>query len=194
MKNNFKRASRLAGFTLLEVLVAVLILSIGLLGIAGLMLNTVQNNTVASQRTIATFLAQDMADRMRQTINVNQEVVVTNDLTTTSQTPLYALSEGQELACYGASADAACGTRQGAANHNLYVWTQQVAASLPGGTAVVCKDLTPDDGNSFTNNGCDATTSQSPWVIKVFWTVRAGDGITGGTSTVQRYIMFLGGA
>ena len=54
-----------SGFTLLEVLVAVLVLSFGLLGVAGLLLATVQNNTIASQRTTATFLAQDMADRIR---------------------------------------------------------------------------------------------------------------------------------
>lgn len=53
------------GFTLLEVLISVLILSIGLLGIAGLQLTALSNNTSAYNRSIATTLAYDMADRMR---------------------------------------------------------------------------------------------------------------------------------
>jgi type IV pilus assembly protein PilV len=194
MKNKFTRIAQASGFTLLEILVAVLVLSIGLLGIAGLMLNTVQNNSVSSQRTIATFLAQDMADRMRQTVNVNQRVVINkSDLGLTERQALYALSKGAATNCYGAAADATCGTPQGAANYNLYVWNQQVAASLPGGSAVVCQDLTPDDGLSFANPGCDATDPQAPWVVKVFWSVRERDGVSAGEGSVQRYVMFLGG-
>jgi type IV pilus assembly protein PilV len=53
------------GFTLLEVLVAVLVLSIGLLGLAGLMASSLKNSHSAYQRTQATWLAYDMLDRMR---------------------------------------------------------------------------------------------------------------------------------
>lgn len=54
-----------SGFTLLEVLVAVLVLSIGLLGLAGLMASGIRNNQSAYQRTQATWLAYDIVDRMR---------------------------------------------------------------------------------------------------------------------------------
>lgn len=53
------------GFTLLEVLIALLIFSFGLLGMAGLLAVSVQTNHSAYLRTQATFLAQGMADRMR---------------------------------------------------------------------------------------------------------------------------------
>ena len=53
------------GFTLLEVLVAIVVLSIGLLGLAGLMASSVRNNHSAYQRTQAAWLAYDMVDRMR---------------------------------------------------------------------------------------------------------------------------------
>ena len=56
---------RQSGFTLLEVLVAILVLSIGLLGLAGLMASSIRNNHSAYQRTQATWLAYDMIDRMR---------------------------------------------------------------------------------------------------------------------------------
>jgi len=56
---------RAAGFTLIEALIALLVLSIGLLGVAAMQLASLQANNGAFQRTQATFLAQDIADRMR---------------------------------------------------------------------------------------------------------------------------------
>lgn len=53
------------GYSLLEVLIAVLILSIGLLGLAGLQTTSLQSNQSASQVSQATFLASDILDRMR---------------------------------------------------------------------------------------------------------------------------------
>ena len=53
------------GFSLLEVLIALLIFSLGMLGLAGLMVVSVKTNQSAYQRTQASFLAQSMADRMR---------------------------------------------------------------------------------------------------------------------------------
>jgi type IV pilus assembly protein PilV len=53
------------GFTLLEVLVAIVVLSLGLLGLAGLQAASLRNNQTAYYRGIATQQAYDMADRMR---------------------------------------------------------------------------------------------------------------------------------
>lgn len=53
------------GFTLLEILIAVVILSIGLLGLAGLQTRSLQTNQSAMMRSLATVLAYDIVDRMR---------------------------------------------------------------------------------------------------------------------------------
>ena len=53
------------GFTLVEVLVALVVLSIGLLGVAGLQLVGLRGNLSASSRTQATYFADDIIDRMR---------------------------------------------------------------------------------------------------------------------------------
>jgi type IV pilus assembly protein PilV len=53
------------GFTLIEVLVAVLVLSIGLLGLAGLQTYSVASTHSAYLRSQATVLAYDIIDRMR---------------------------------------------------------------------------------------------------------------------------------
>ena len=55
------------GFTMVELLVAVLVLSIGLLGLAGLQAAGLRNNQSAYLRSQATILAYDVADRMRAT-------------------------------------------------------------------------------------------------------------------------------
>ncbi|WP_257386711.1 type IV pilus modification protein PilV [Tahibacter caeni] len=53
------------GFSLLEVMIALIIFSIGVLGMAGLLMLSVRTNHSAYLRSQAGFLAQGMADRMR---------------------------------------------------------------------------------------------------------------------------------
>jgi type IV pilus assembly protein PilV len=61
----FHRAiPRQQGFSMLEVLIAVLVFSLGIIGLAGLLIFAIQSNHVAYLRTQATFLAHNMADRM----------------------------------------------------------------------------------------------------------------------------------
>ena len=52
------------GFTLSEVLVAVVVLSLGLLGLARMHIAAIQVNTIASRLTQATTLAQDRVERL----------------------------------------------------------------------------------------------------------------------------------
>jgi type IV pilus assembly protein PilV len=56
---------RASGFTLIEVLIALLILAIGLLGMVSLMMTSLQSNQNAYQRGQASLIAYDMADRLR---------------------------------------------------------------------------------------------------------------------------------
>jgi len=60
------------GFTMVEVLVSVVILAIGLLGLAGLQARNLQFNYSAYERSQATLLAYDIIDRMRA--NLGQAV------------------------------------------------------------------------------------------------------------------------
>jgi type IV pilus assembly protein PilV len=56
---------RQGGFTLLEVLIAALVLAIGLLGLASLYAVGLKSADSANQRTKATLLAEDIFERMR---------------------------------------------------------------------------------------------------------------------------------
>lgn len=53
------------GFTLLEVLITMLLLAVGILGVGGLAITTVQGNDRGNKLTRATILAQDRLEEVR---------------------------------------------------------------------------------------------------------------------------------
>lgn len=61
------------GFTLIEILITVVVVSIGLLGLAGLQINGLRANMGSEARSIATLKANDIAERMRANqLGINQ--------------------------------------------------------------------------------------------------------------------------
>ena len=56
--------SRQRGFTLIEALVALLVLSIGLLGVAAMQIEALQSAHAAYQRSIASLAAQDAQEQL----------------------------------------------------------------------------------------------------------------------------------
>ncbi len=80
------------GFTLIEILVAVLILSIGLLGLAALQTASVGNNKYAMQRSQAQMFAFDIIERMRANRDAatagEYDIAITTTTVTLSAPPL----------------------------------------------------------------------------------------------------------
>lgn len=62
-RKKFYRKS--AGFTLIEVLITIVVVSIGLLGLAGLQINSLRANMGSEDRSKASYIASDIAERMR---------------------------------------------------------------------------------------------------------------------------------
>jgi len=62
--NNSMRSK---GFTLIEILIAMIILSIAFLGLAGLMIQTTKNNSFGGRITEAATVAQDKLEELRAT-------------------------------------------------------------------------------------------------------------------------------
>ena len=126
------------GFTLLEVLIALLVLSIGLLGLAALQTTGLRSNQMANMRTVATQLAYDIADRMR----ANEEGMgVTRDKNTGLIT--YTSDNDNYLLRYNvteptASVDCATATcdPQKLADFDLSQWRAEVR-KLPGGKSSI---------------------------------------------------------
>ncbi|GLQ46406.1 hypothetical protein GCM10007862_14570 [Dyella lipolytica] len=106
------------GVTLIEVLIAVLIFSIGLVGVAGLLMMSARSNHAAYLRTQVTFLAQSMADRMQ----ANSIGVWRGDYDGT-----YPNGKTQDCA-------AGC-TPQQLALHDQGAWSSQLVTFLPAGVA-----------------------------------------------------------
>ena len=67
MNNHSLRCSRTdqSGVTLIEVLIAVLVLSVGLLGLAGLQTSSLRNNQSAMERSMAVIESYSIVDAMR---------------------------------------------------------------------------------------------------------------------------------
>lgn len=59
---------RHSGFTLLEVLIAVVVIAIGLLGLAGLQATGINNSHISSMRSLASVHTENMAEMMRANI------------------------------------------------------------------------------------------------------------------------------
>ena len=57
------------GFTLIEVLITVVILSIGLLGMAGIQIQGLRGTSSSTVRSQATILANDIAERIRMNLD-----------------------------------------------------------------------------------------------------------------------------
>lgn len=108
------------GFTLLEVLVALLIVSIGLLGLAALMSTSLKNNQGASQRSQATWLAYDILDRMRanETLALSGAYNITQGATAPA-CPANANTSAQVVQC------------------DKSQWEAELAAALPSGDGSV---------------------------------------------------------
>ena len=78
-----KRLKQSRGFTLVEVLVAMLILAIGLLGLAGITVVVLRSNTLSQQISQATALASSLLETLRSQTNLvactsNMEEIPTN--------------------------------------------------------------------------------------------------------------------
>ena len=73
-------ARRAPGFTMLEVLISIFIMTIGLLGLAGLQIQAQQAELESYQRAQALILVNDMADR----VNANRRAAGCYNFTTTT--------------------------------------------------------------------------------------------------------------
>lgn len=62
---NARAKQSASGFTLIEVLVSMLLMAIGLLGLAGLQISSINNQFEAYQRLRALLLVEDMASRIQ---------------------------------------------------------------------------------------------------------------------------------
>ncbi len=110
------------GLTLIEVLISLIVLSIGILGLTTLQTASLNFNAVANQRTQATVLAYDMADRMR----ANRQAALGGEYDIAFEDPTPACA-----------APATAGT---VAAQDISAWRMALACRLPLATGSIARN------------------------------------------------------
>ena len=110
------------GFSLIEVLIALIILSVGMLGIAGLYVQSMQAGRTSMFRHNAATLAGDIADRIRANPAAGDA---------------YEAATGADNNCVNGGVN--CSHEQ-MAEHDIGLWQEQAEDSLPNGKVTVTVD------------------------------------------------------
>ncbi len=117
--NKKMQQRRSSGFSLVEVLIALVVMSVGMLGIAGLYVQALQAGRTSMFRHNAVTLAGDVADRIR----ANPTAAIA-----------YIDPVGANNNCVLGGID--CSPAQMAAN-DILLWKTQASGSLPGGDVTI---------------------------------------------------------
>ena len=142
------RASRVRGFSMVEALVALVVLGVGMLGIASLHVVTVRTSGSAISRMHAVNLASDIGDRIRANRNAGTAYEFDGEP-----------AEGEEAPASCVGSERTCSPAEMAA-HDLAEWNAQISAMLPG-----------EPTGSI---DVDTTTNPTTYTITVTW-IEAGD-------------------
>lgn len=144
----FHIKKKCAGFSLLEVLIASSVFSIGLAGLAALLLASISGSAAARRMGIASMAASSLAEQIHlNPMALNRYLNPPDTLS---------------LLCTGADQ---CSPEQ-QADYDFKRWQLDLADNIPGVRSLVCHDATPIDGD-HSNSQCDGS---APVAIKIFWT------------------------
>lgn len=159
------------GTSLLEVLIAVVILSIGLLGLAGLQVASLRVNQGAMQRSQATILAYDMLDRMRS------DVAFVQNFRSVTPDPDVADDFDALMTVSGKTAPLAADDLEDHANPTVREWGITMRRLLADPEGLICRTANPASrdctgtGNSivieirWADENARSTGKQSVWVM-----------------------------
>lgn len=150
------------GFTLIEVLISVIVLSFGMLGMVGLQAASLQVSREARLQTTAVRFGEEMGELMRS----NKVIAVK---TAAAENPyLIGSMTASNPACGFPSSSVACTTAFQTAQRDVYEWLERVKAELPGARVVICQDATPHDTAGLPQWTC--SNSGGIFVLKMGWT------------------------
>ena len=148
------------GFSLLEVLIALVVLSIGLLAHSKIQALAVRASAEANLRTQATFLVNDMMERMRANRPASSHNSYYAD---TDYTAIDCTTDPPKICSEGTAGAAVDCTADEIADEDAHQWFCDVTATLPGGNVAVAFadpsysvqvswDGLDEDGNVQTQN------------------------------------------
>ncbi len=165
------------GFTLIEVLIAVVVLAIGVIGASGAQLAALRMRHGTSLMSDGMQLASALADRMR----ANPEQMRGGDaLNPYAQLNYDAALDGAPpaapVSCFG---DASC-TSAAMAQFDLAEVRAALHRQFPGGRIAVCRDAAivaaGGSGLTWACAGAAGGAADAPLVIKLGWRGKQADG------------------
>lgn len=129
--NHLKISRKQSGFTLLEVMIALVIFSVGLLGLASIQGEALRSNNAAYMRTIAMQYTYNMADIIRTATDGDGVVVGTFDNVTSAlgSVPTPCIVNDNTTNC----------SLSEMATFDIYTWKKHLADELPSGRGTVTK-------------------------------------------------------
>lgn len=167
-----KHRRKALGFSLVEVLVSIVVLSFGLLGMVGLQAMALQANRDARLQSVATGLARELGEMMRGNAEIAAKTTsnpyLVSDLRSrlASPTPSSCLNIGSN--CTGGTpADTALNI----AKAQITEWLARVENELPSPRVTVCLDSAPYDSAGMPRWACTQTSGGGDTVmVKIGWT------------------------
>lgn len=156
------RGSKMSGFTLFEVLIAMVILAIGTVALMTLQLHGMRSNRQSAYQSEALIMATELADIMRanppRSGQPNPYRFTFNAAGSTTPAPKQCYTE-------------VCTPPEFAA-FSISEWQQRLQQAFPEARAVVCLDDTPQASREW---DCNATAGSRTMAIKIGWrTAHAG--------------------
>ena len=161
------RLRQQTGFSLLEVLIAFIILSLGLLGAVGMQAAAMQSNKETRNQTVATSLARELADKMRGNHAIAIKTAVADNpylKSATLNNPSTLVFTAPTENCFLA----ACATATAVATWDMAEWQNRLQNSLPDPKFVICFDKSPFDADGKAEWACSNDGDIS--VLKLAWT------------------------
>lgn len=161
-----------SGFSLIEVLVAIIILSIGMLGAVGMQAAAMQSNKETRNQSVATSFARELADKMRGNHTVAIKSAAADNPYLIAETTLTgtAVFEAPTENCF----TTACSSAAAVASWDMADWKNRVQNALPDPKIRVCFDKAPFAADGMAQWAC--TDDGDITVLKMAWTSTGTDG------------------
>ncbi len=174
-------ARRTSGFSLVEVLVSIVVLSFGLLGMVGMQAATLQANREARVQSTAVFLGRELAELIRGNKAVG--ILTASPYVGSFSTPMAATTASYCLSV--ATGTTACTNATDIANAQMTEWLARVDAQLPGARVNICFDSAPFDSNGLPQWPCTTGTG-GVIMIKIGWTRGSTNRSNSGAAALER--------
>jgi type IV pilus assembly protein PilV len=168
-----------SGFSLIEVLISIVVLSFGVLGMVGMQAAALQANREARLQAAATVLGRELGEMMRANKAIaTLTTSATNPYLGSFSTPLAATAPSYCLNV--ATGTTACANETEIASAQMTEWLTRVDNELPGARVDTCFDSAPFDAAGLPRWTCDNIGDVI--VVKIGWTRGSTDRSKTGTA------------